>query len=74
MWKAQSCDHGNIMQQRHNWLDPYHGLVDTLPNQVFWSTIHPTTTTTRKALQFLLISYVASIEISTDQCHCTRVG
>ncbi len=58
MWKAKSCDHGNMEQQRHYWSDPYHGLSDTLPNQAFWSP----TTTTRKAFQILLISCVACAE------------
>lgn len=61
MWKAQSCDHGNMAQHRHYWSDPYRGHADT--NQAFWSPIPPTTTT-RKAFQFLFISYVASTKLS----------
>lgn len=37
MWKAPSCDHGNMLQQRRYWSDLYHGLANAPPNQAFWS-------------------------------------
>lgn len=57
MWKDKSCGHGNMVQPRHYWSDPYHGLADTLPNEGFWLTA-----TIRKAFQILFISHVACIE------------
>lgn len=57
MWKDKSCDHGNMVQLRHYWSYPYHGLPDTLPNEGFRSP-----TNTKKTFQILFISNVAFIK------------
>lgn len=38
---CQICDHGNMVQHRYYWSDPYHGLADALSNQAFWSPTPP---------------------------------